>query len=169
MVHDAERHTGPVWAAKEDGRITKLGRILRNTHLDELPQLWNVLCRDMNLIGPRPERPEIAVRIERHVAGFANRLAVRPGITGLAQMLVPADDPDDRHFVCARRKLAHDLYYVRELSLMLDLRIALCTACFFTGSAIDCIRGSVIRVHRMAVDRAMADAHEAQAETEQAA
>jgi lipopolysaccharide/colanic/teichoic acid biosynthesis glycosyltransferase len=164
MVHDAELISGPVWAAKQDRRVTPLGAVLRNTHLDELPQLWNVLIRDMNLIGPRPERPEMAAKIVRNVAGFNGRLAVRPGITGLAQMLVPADDPDDRHFDCARRKLAHDLYYVRRVNLTLDLMITFCTACHFTGSSIDCLRRWVMRAHESAVARMIVDAGEPSSE-----
>src|SRR5438067_5752665 len=95
MRQDAEAHSGPVWAAKDDARVTALGRFLRDTHLDELPQLWNVLKGDMALIGPRPERPEIAARIAARLPLFHHRLQVRPGVTGLAQMLLPADDPND--------------------------------------------------------------------------
>src|SRR5688572_15166900 len=126
MVHDAETRTGPVWASKNDVRITALGRFLRSTHLDELPQLWNVVRGEMGLIGPRPERPEIAGRIQRRVNDFHLRLLVRPGVTGLAQMLLPADDPNDVALEGLRRKLAHDLYYVREVSVLLDVRIAIC-------------------------------------------
>ena len=136
MVHDAEASTGPVWASLSgDARITPLGRVLRSTHLDELPQLWNVLRGQMALIGPRPERPEIACRVERKVAGYGGRLAVRPGVTGLAQMLLPADDPNDASFAGVRRKLAYDLYYVRNLSAWLDLRVALATPCYFAAAA----------------------------------
>jgi lipopolysaccharide/colanic/teichoic acid biosynthesis glycosyltransferase len=136
MVHDAEASTGPVWASLSgDVRITPLGRVLRSTHLDELPQLWNVLRGEMALIGPRPERPEIAGRIERKVGGYRGRLAVRPGVTGLAQMLLPADDPSDPTLSGLRRKLAYDLYYVRNLSARLDLRVALATPCYFAAAA----------------------------------
>jgi lipopolysaccharide/colanic/teichoic acid biosynthesis glycosyltransferase len=135
-VHDAEASTGPVWAALSgDSRITPLGRVLRATHLDELPQLWNVLRGEMGLIGPRPERPEIAGRIERKVPGYRGRLAVRPGVTGLAQMLLPADDPSDPTMGCVRRKLAYDLYYVRNVSPAMDLRVALATPCYFAAAA----------------------------------
>ena len=158
MVHDAEVRTGPVWAAKDDLRITPLGRFLRNTHLDELPQLLNVLRGEMALIGPRPERPEIAGRIEQHVPEFRQRLKVRPGVTGLAQMILPADDPDDHQYHGVRRKLAHDLFYVREVSFILDLRIVFCTACFFLGAAIDSIRHATVRSYRLAVAQASATA-----------
>ena len=137
MVHDAEAATGPVWAALSgDSRITPLGRVLRATHLDELPQLWNVLRGEMGLIGPRPERPEIAGRIERKVAGYRGRLAVRPGVTGLAQILLPADDPADPTLSCVRRKLAYDLYYVRNVSPLMDLRVAVATPCYFAAAAV---------------------------------
>ena len=90
--------------------------------MDELPQLFNVLRGDMALIGPRPERPEIAERIELDLPIYRNRLAVRPGITGLAQMLAPADDPKDPKLKSVRRKLAHDLYYIREINMSMDTR-----------------------------------------------
>jgi lipopolysaccharide/colanic/teichoic acid biosynthesis glycosyltransferase len=137
MVHDAEAKTGPVWASlRGDARITPLGKVLRATHLDELPQLWNVLRGEMALIGPRPERPEIAGRVERKVAGFRGRLAVRPGVTGLAQMLLPADDPSDPTYAGLRKKLALDLHYVGKVSAGLDLRIALATPCYFAAEAL---------------------------------
>lgn len=145
MVHNAEKGTGAVWAAQNDRRITPIGQFLRNTHLDELPQLINVLTGDMALIGPRPERPEIARRIERRVPEFRLRLAVRPGITGLAQMLLPADDPNDVELIGLRRKLAHDLYYVREAGFLMDLRIACSTPCYFIAAAIDAARKGFIR------------------------
>lgn len=153
MVHGAETRTGPVWASKDDCRITPLGRILRNTHLDELPQLWNVIRGDMALIGPRPERPEIAARIEQHVPEFRTRLRMRPGVTGLAQMTLPADDPNDHHFAGVRKKLAHDLFYIREVSLLLDIRIASCTTCYFLGTAMEAVRHSLVRSYSAAVER----------------
>ena len=163
MVHDAEASTGPVWASLSgDVRVTALGRVLRSTHLDELPQLWNVLRGEMALIGPRPERPEIAGRIERKVAGYGGRLAVRPGVTGLAQMLLPADDPSDPTLSGVRRKLAYDLYYVRNLSPLLDVRVAAATPCYFAAAAaraagefaakvLTAIRRRLLRPHGLAV------------------
>lgn len=123
MEHGCESETGPVWAIAGDPRTTAIGRWLRATHLDELPQLWNVIRGDMSLIGPRPERPEIAEQIERALPEFRHRLLVRPGITGLAQVLRPPDA--DLDTVC--HKLAHDLVYIRRLGPMLDLRIAMAT------------------------------------------
>ncbi len=148
MIHNAEAMTGPVWAAKDDHRTTKLGSIMRRTHTDEFPQLWNVLRGEMSLIGPRPERPEIVTRLEHEIPGYRLRLLARPGITGLAQMLVPADDPNDKLLRGLRKKVAHDIYYVREANPMLDIRITLCTACYFFAQAIDSIRHHLIRSYR---------------------
>jgi lipopolysaccharide/colanic/teichoic acid biosynthesis glycosyltransferase len=136
MRVDAEAQTGPVWAARNDSRVTRVGRILRETHLDELPQLWNVLRGDMALIGPRPERPEIAQRIATGVPNYMDRLSVRPGITGLAQMLLPADDPDASDYAGVRLKLAYDLAYVRQACIVLDFKILLSTACHFFTAAL---------------------------------
>jgi lipopolysaccharide/colanic/teichoic acid biosynthesis glycosyltransferase len=152
MVQNAEAGTGAVWASKSDSRITPIGKVLRRTHLDELPQLLNVLRGEMGLIGPRPERPEIACRLARHVAGFDKRLRVRPGITGLAQMLLPADDPTDTEYRCVRAKLTHDLYYVREVSFLLDLRIAISTPCYFVAAMIDGIRVSMLGRYGKAIE-----------------
>lgn len=123
MSHECEAGTGPVWATENDPRVTRVGRWLRDTHLDEIPQLLNVVCGHMSLIGPRPERPEIAAEVERMLPKFRDRLLVRPGITGLAQMRLPADSDLDT----VRRKLSHDLYYIRHLSPWLDARLALST------------------------------------------
>jgi lipopolysaccharide/colanic/teichoic acid biosynthesis glycosyltransferase len=129
MTHRCEATTGPVWSLADDPRVTGVGRWLRDTHLDELPQLWNVLRGEMSLIGPRPERPEIAAKIERAIPRFAERLRVRPGITGLAQMRLPADSGIDT----VAEKLAHDLAYVRRLGPGLDARIVASTLLHFAG------------------------------------
>ena len=127
MEHGAERRTGPVWAAWRDARVTRVGRVLRRWHLDELPQALNVIRGEMSLVGPRPERPELAERIGREVAGYGRRLAVRPGIAGLAQ----ASGPYDLH---PRRKLRFDLRYIDAMSPWLDLGlIALCVARVLRG------------------------------------
>jgi hypothetical protein len=154
MVHGAEAGTGPVWAAKADARITAFGSLLRITHLDELPQLWNVLRGDMGLIGPRPERPEIANRIERHVPAFKLRLGVRPGITGLAQMLLPADDPSDVAYEGLRRKLAHDIYYIGNVGPLMDFRVALSTPCYFFAAAIKAVHGALVNSYGTSVEQA---------------
>jgi lipopolysaccharide/colanic/teichoic acid biosynthesis glycosyltransferase len=158
MVQNAEMHCGPVWAAKDDERVTGLGRFLRKTHLDEMPQLLNVIRGEMALIGPRPERPEIAARIERAVPEFGERLRVRPGVTGLAQMLLPADDPEDRHYACARLKLSHDLVYVRQVSLLLDIRIAISTGCYFAGAAIEAMQKGIVGGYRVRPERPVPEA-----------
>jgi lipopolysaccharide/colanic/teichoic acid biosynthesis glycosyltransferase len=123
MAHNCERASGPQWATAQDPRVTWLGRFLRRSHLDELPQLWNVLLGDMSLIGPRPERPEFVIELERAIPHYRDRLQVRPGVTGLAQVQLPPDT--DLNSV--RRKLAYDLYYVRRFNFWLDLRILFCT------------------------------------------
>ena len=119
MVDDCERETGPCWSHDGDPRITPLGSFLRRLHLDELPQLWNVVRGDMCLVGPRPERPEIAGELERLLPAYSDRLLVRPGITGLAQVQLPPDTDLDS----VRRKLAYDLFYLRNANLFLDVRI----------------------------------------------
>ncbi len=124
MIHNCERLTGPRWAVPGDPRVTWFGRFLRATHLDELPQLLNVLRGQMSLIGPRPERPEFIPELERAMPHYRGRLLVRPGVTGLAQVQIPADTDLDT----VRRKLAYDFYYVRHVGFWLDLRLLLCTA-----------------------------------------
>ncbi|HEV3142750.1 MAG TPA: sugar transferase, partial [Gemmataceae bacterium] len=124
MIHDCERLTGARWSTPGDPRITRVGRFLRNTHLDELPQLFNVLRGDMSLVGPRPERPELIPGLEDAIPGYGQRLQVKPGVTGLAQVQLPADTST----ATVRRKLSYDLYYVRRYSLWLDFRLLACTA-----------------------------------------
>jgi len=120
MAKDAEKDTGPVMAKSDDRRITKLGRILRRTRLDEIPQLINVLKGDMSLVGPRPERPFFVERFKKEIPGYVQRLQVRPGVTGLAQV-------HSRYDISARSKLRYDLLYVRNHSLFLDMEIILRT------------------------------------------
>jgi lipopolysaccharide/colanic/teichoic acid biosynthesis glycosyltransferase len=123
MRIDAEAATGPVWTQKNDPRITPMGHWIRRLHLDELPQLINVIKGEMALIGPRPERPEFTQKLAISVPGYLDRLAVRPGVTGLAQINLPPDTDLDS----VRRKLILDLAYIREGSLWLDVRIFACT------------------------------------------
>lgn len=119
MRLDAEAATGPVWTQDNDPRVTLLGRLLRRLHLDEFPQLFNVVRGEMALIGPRPERPEFVHRLARDIPGYLDRLSVRPGITGLAQINLPPDTDLDS----VRRKLVLDVEYVQRGGLSLDLRI----------------------------------------------
>jgi lipopolysaccharide/colanic/teichoic acid biosynthesis glycosyltransferase len=129
MVNKCESLTGPRWSIPGDPRVTGLGRFLRRTHLDELPQLLNVLKGDMSLIGPRPERPEFLPELERACPQYRERLAVRPGVTGLAQVQLPADT----NLGSVRRKLTYDLYYVENVSPWLDLSLLACTAFYALG------------------------------------
>ena len=129
MHHDCERHSGPRWCRPGDPRVMPLGRFLRKTHLDELPQLWNVLRGEMSLIGPRPERPEFVPQLERAVPRYRDRLLVAPGLTGLAQVQLPPDSDLES----VRVKLAYDLWYVQRHGLGMDLRIAVATAFHLAG------------------------------------
>lgn len=131
MTHDCEAQTGPVWAMQDDPRVTPVGRFLRDTHLDEIPQFWNVLRGEMSLIGPRPERPEIASQLQCLIPAYGHRLEVRPGITGLAQLRLPAD----RSVKSVRRKLCYDLYYVRHVGLLLDARV-LGSTCLYVAARV---------------------------------
>ncbi len=125
MRVDAEAATGAVWAVKKDPRTTFLGTILRRLHLDELPQLFNVLRGDMALVGPRPERPEFVEILDKKIKGYSLRLLVVPGVTGYAQLNLPAD----RELNDVRRKLALDTEYIENASFWFDLRLILGTAC----------------------------------------
>jgi lipopolysaccharide/colanic/teichoic acid biosynthesis glycosyltransferase len=124
MYDGCEKQSGAVWATARDPRITPLGRLLRRTHVDELPQLWNVLRGDMSLVGPRPERPVFVTKLERLIPRYGERVQVRPGITGLAQVQIAPDTDYDS----VRRKLTYDLYYAENATLWLDLRLIACTA-----------------------------------------
>jgi lipopolysaccharide/colanic/teichoic acid biosynthesis glycosyltransferase len=124
MTEDAEEKTGAVWTVRNDQRITPLGYWLRKLHLDELPQLINVLRGEMSLVGPRPERPEFVDVLEKEIPGYLKRLAVLPGVTGLAQINLPPDDGLDS----VRRKQHLDLLYIESADLWLDLRMMACTS-----------------------------------------
>ncbi len=129
MYDGCEKLSGPCWAVPGDPRITPIGRLLRATHLDELPQLFNILRGEMSLIGPRPERIEFVAELERLLPFYRRRSTVRPGITGLAQVQL---DPDTT-LANVHRKLAYDLHYVAHRGPWLDFRILLCTVCFMLG------------------------------------
>lgn len=119
MYIDAEEHSGPVWAKVDDPRITPVGRWLRRLRLDELPQLWNVLRGDMALVGPRPERPEFVELLSRQIPYYPQRHAVKPGITGWAQINHKYGDSE----LDAMIKLEYDLYYIKNLAPALDFYI----------------------------------------------
>jgi exopolysaccharide biosynthesis polyprenyl glycosylphosphotransferase len=119
MRRDAEKNTGAVWATDHDPRITRIGRFLRKSRLDELPQLWNVLVGDMSFVGPRPERPEFDEELEHEVPFYRARRAVRPGLTGWAQVCHGYGNT----MFDALRKVEYDLYYIKNESFYLDLMI----------------------------------------------
>ena len=125
MIPDAERKSGPIQSGVNDARVTRVGRVLRATAMDELPQLWNIFRGDMSFVGPRALRPgEIEVNgqgsVERleDVPGFASRCAVRPGLTGVAQIYAPRD-------VIRRHKFRYDRLYIKRQSFGLDVRLIL--------------------------------------------
>lgn len=129
MVDNAEGSTGAVWASKDDPRVTMIGYWLRKLHLDELPQLVNIVRGDMAFVGPRPERPEIIRQLEREIPGYRYRLNGLPGVTGLAQVNL---DPDESiHSV--KRKFELDMEYLFNAAPLLDLRIILTTLVKMTG------------------------------------
>lgn len=129
MVPDAERRKGAVWAGKNDARVTPIGRWLRKTHLDELPQVLNVLQGEMSLVGPRPERPEFVGELSECIPFYRARHAVRPGITGWAQIHQDYGDSVE----LALEKLEYDLFYVKHTSFFLDILIMLRTVAMVLG------------------------------------
>lgn len=126
MNVNAEKN-GAVWAAKNDSRITKVGKFIRNTRIDELPQLINILKGDMTIIGPRPERPEFTLDFEKDIPGFIHRVSVKPGLTGWAQI-------NGGYDISPREKLMLDMYYINNRNFMMDAKILLKTIKIaFTG------------------------------------
>ncbi|MEW6357789.1 MAG: sugar transferase [Planctomycetota bacterium] len=124
MRQDAEAEDGPQWARRDDPRITPIGKVLRKTRIDELPQILNVLKGDMSLIGPRPERPVFVEQFEREIPYYSERHAIRPGITGWAQVNQGYAAGTEE----TKEKLSYDLFYLKNQSLTLDLMIAFMTA-----------------------------------------
>jgi exopolysaccharide biosynthesis polyprenyl glycosylphosphotransferase len=118
MCHDAEKN-GAQWAKKNDSRVTRVGRLMRKTRLDEIPQLWNVLKGDMGFVGPRPERPEFVDWLSSEIPFYELRHIIRPGLTGWAQVRYGygATLEETKH------KLEYDLYYVKHMSVGLDLLV----------------------------------------------
>lgn len=119
MRTDAEKN-GPQWAAKNDPRVTQVGKFIRKTRIDELPQIINVLTGDMSLIGPRPERDVFTEQFEEEIPGFKKRLLVKPGLTGWAQVT-------GGYEATPREKWEQDMYYIQNQSIALDIRILLRT------------------------------------------
>jgi lipopolysaccharide/colanic/teichoic acid biosynthesis glycosyltransferase len=130
MREDAEKGTGAVWAKVNDPRVTRIGGFLRSTRLDELPQLWNVLRGDMFFVGPRPERPEFVEILRKEIPHYDQRHRVKPGITGWAQINYRYGASVDD----AAEKLHYDLYYIQNLSLLLDLDIIIGTIRVMLGA-----------------------------------
>jgi lipopolysaccharide/colanic/teichoic acid biosynthesis glycosyltransferase len=129
MYHECESLTGPRWSMPGDPRITPIGKLFRALHIDELPQLWNVLKGDMALIGPRPERPEICKQLRQVIPGYDKRHAVRPGITGFAQVHLPPDS----NLRSVRNKVAYDRFYILRLGVRTELYVYACTALKLLG------------------------------------
>jgi exopolysaccharide biosynthesis polyprenyl glycosylphosphotransferase len=122
MRTDAERN-GAQMATKNDNRVTRIGRFIRRTRIDELPQLWNVFAGDMSVVGPRPERPEFVSKFQRKIRGYSLRHQVKPGITGWAQVKYPYGETVED----AAHKLYYDLTYVRKNSVFFDIKVLLHT------------------------------------------
>jgi exopolysaccharide biosynthesis polyprenyl glycosylphosphotransferase len=147
MSADAEATGRPQWCVDGDERVTRVGRLLRRTHLDEIPQLWNVFTGDMSIVGPRPERPEFVRMLEREMPFWSRRLLIKPGVTGWAQVSsgYSADCAS-----CAD-KLSYDLWYIRHRSLAVDLAVCLRTARLIVSSFFPCssrVRQGYARVHK---------------------
>ncbi len=131
MHDDAEKDTGAVWASEYDPRITRIGSFLRNTRMDELPQLINVLHGDMSLVGPRPERPELIEKLKKSIPFYSKRHSIRPGMTGWAQVRYPYGASVED----ALEKLRYDLYYIKKNTVLFDIEIVLRTILIiFTGN-----------------------------------
>ena len=123
MKIDAEKETGPVWAEEDDPRLIKFGKLIRRMHIDELPQLFNVLKGTMSIVGPRPERPVFVESLSKEIGEYKKRLRVKPGITGLAQVWHKYDET----IKDVKKKIKYDLLYIRKMCLLADIRILLRT------------------------------------------
>jgi lipopolysaccharide/colanic/teichoic acid biosynthesis glycosyltransferase len=118
-MHEHAEADGAIWASKDDVRITRVGKWLRKYRIDELPQLYNVFCGEMSLIGPRPERPEIEKSLVLEIPHYRTRHWIRPGISGWAQVQLPYGASVEE----AKDKLGYDLYYMKNYSIKLDFEI----------------------------------------------
>jgi len=123
MYLDSEKDTGPVWAQKEDPRITGIGKFLRKMRIDEFPQLYDVLIGNMSIVGPRPERDFFVSKLKEKFPYYVRRLNVRPGITGWAQIMGTYDTDFDN----VENKLKLDFYYIENISIWLDIKIMIIT------------------------------------------
>ena len=127
MYIDAERHGNIQWAGQDDPRVIPICRWMRMSHVDELPQIFNILRGEMSLVGPRPERPELFEELSREVPNFEDRLSVKPGLTGLAQIKNGYDTDSDS----VRRKLEFDLEYIQTMSFVNEIKLILATFAMF--------------------------------------
>jgi len=116
MVKTAERQSGRMWSDKDDARITRAGRILRATAMDELPQLINILRGDMSFVGPRPERPQFVKKFKKEILSYEKRFIIRPGLTGMAQVY-------GHYNTSPAKKLKYDLEYIERMNFILDLKL----------------------------------------------
>jgi lipopolysaccharide/colanic/teichoic acid biosynthesis glycosyltransferase len=148
MYHNCESLSGAAWCTKRDTRVTRVGRILRKLHIDELPQLWNVVRGELSLVGPRPERPEFVAPLARQIPGYNDRLAVRPGVTGLAQIQLPADEDIED----VRKKVVLDRCYTERRDLWLDCRIMVGTAVYLLGFSYATVRKVLVLPNPLADD-----------------
>ncbi|MFZ5568851.1 MAG: TIGR03013 family XrtA/PEP-CTERM system glycosyltransferase [Thermodesulfobacteriota bacterium] len=123
MIHDAETVTGPVWASDKDPRITRVGKIIRKTRIDEIPQIWNVLKGEMSFVGPRPEREHFVKQLEEIIPYYTERMTVKPGITGWAQISYGYGASVED----AIEKLSYDLFYTKNFSILMDIMIVMRT------------------------------------------
>ncbi len=133
MIADAEQHSGPVWAKKDDDRITRIGKFIRRCRIDEIPQLWNVLKGDMSFVGPRPEREFFVEKLEKIIPYYRERFTVKPGLTGWAQINYGYGATVED----AIEKLNYDLFYIKNMSILMDLMVVLRTVktVFFSKGA----------------------------------
>jgi lipopolysaccharide/colanic/teichoic acid biosynthesis glycosyltransferase len=153
MTHDCERLSGACWSKPNDPRVTVVGRWLRLSHIDELPQLWNIVKGDMSLVGPRPERPEFVGQLIRVMPRYRERLYVRPGLTGMAQVQLPPDTD----MASVRRKLAYDVFYVEHMTFWLDCRIFVATVLYVLGLSSSLVRRFFSLPSREQVEEAFAN------------
>jgi len=119
MIEDAEQHSGPMWAEEDDDRITRIGRIIRRARIDEMPQVWNVFKGEMSFVGPRPERQFFVKQLIKKIPYFQERFTVKPGITGWAQINYGYGASEED----AIEKLNYDLFYIKNMSILMDLVI----------------------------------------------
>jgi len=131
MKVDAEKYSGPVWATKNDNRLIPGGDFLRKSKIDEIPQFINVLKGEMSIIGPRPERPFFVARLKDQIPGYEKRLRIKPGITGLAQVLHRADET----IRDVRKKIKYDILYIKRMCLLTDMTILAKTVRFILTGA----------------------------------